>query len=274
MIVLTPLTCPDDVVSAADGLGRGGSGDRGSTVSATKFVLRDPPRAIDGEREVQGADRWPTRWTQVANVISSNPVVGSTRHELTDLGKEQALAAGGMLWDELQARDYDVGDCVLYSSNFTRARETNELVAFEVQRLRQAATKVFDGPPVRVGLLEALRERDFGELDGANTGAYDVVWPRDLKDPTATADGVESVASVCIRLRAMIDLLEERHEGAVVGVCSHADVLQIFQCWMAGIDVGTFSSYRFRNGEVRLCDALGSHLPAPVPMVSQAASAA
>lgn len=72
----------------------------------------------------------------------------------------------------------------------------------------------------------------------------------------------------------MITLLEERHDNEAIGLCSHADVLQIFQCWMAGVEIGTFSSYRIKNGEVRLCDKQGSSLPDPVPMASQASVAA
>lgn len=205
----------------------------------------------------------------VANVISSDPVVGSTTHELTALGKEQARSAGTALWRELQPR-FD--SCTLYSSNFTRARETKHIVAFELQRQRQLATGIFDARPLSVGLLEALRERDFGHLDGQNTGAYDVVWPRDLVGDTL--DGVESVEAVCARLDAMIHMLEERHDGEAIGLVSHADTLQIFQLWMAGCDVRTFSSYRIKNGEVRRCDQSDECLPPPIPMVSQANTAA
>ena len=65
----------------------------------------------------------------VANVISSDPVVGSTTHELTELGKDQARDAGAALYDALAARSPteapDLERVALYSSNFTRARETS-----------------------------------------------------------------------------------------------------------------------------------------------------
>ena len=192
-------------------------------------------------------------------------------------GAEGARAA---LWCSIQIR-------MGHRSWFREARcSLLCFVAFELQRawarsnggvLSGDATGGGGGgesPMVRIGLLSGLRERNFGALDGVNTGAYDDVWPRDLADPWHEHNGVESVASVCARLRAMVDTLEARHDGEAVVLCAHADVIQIFQCWLGGCDVRCFSSYRFKNGEVRRCDELGECLPCPVPMVSQAGVAA
>ena len=44
--------------------------------------------------------------------------------------------------------------------------------------------------------------------------------------------------------------------------------------WFAGCDVRTFASYRFKNGEVRLCSDSEECLPPPEPMQSQANVAA
>ena len=51
-------------------------------------------------------------------------------------------------------------------------------------------------------------------------------------------------------------------------------MIQIFQTWFAGCDVRTFASYRFKNGEVRLCTDSEECLPPPEPMQSQANVAA
>ena len=212
----------------------------------------------------------------VANVISSDPVLGSASHELTELGRSQARSAGGALWASLEDFDgsVDLGKLALYSSNFTRARETSHLVAFEVQRLAQLAAGDFECPPlVRVGLLEGLRERGFGDLDGMPTGAYDDVFRRDLADPFDGTAGVEPVADVCARLRRLVDVLERRHAGDHVVLTAHADTIQIFQTWFARCDVRSFSSYRFANGECRRCDDAGECLPEPAPMASQAGGA-
>ena len=209
----------------------------------------------------------------VVSIISSDPVTGSTDHELTALGRDQARGAGVELWKQVSDLDgaVDLGRVALYSSNFTRARETSHLVAFELQRQAQLAAGSFECPPlVSVGLLDGLRERDFGDLDGLDTGAYDVVWPRDLADPWDGTDGVEPVADVCARLRGVVDVLEARHDGDHLVLTAHADTIQIFQTWFGGCDVRCFSSYRFKNGEVRRCDDAGECLPCPVPMQSQA----
>ena len=49
-------------------------------------------------------------------------------------------------------------------------------------------------------------------------------------------------------------------------LASHADTLQISQCYVAGADPRSFSMYRFKNGEVRELLRAPSSLPAPVPL--------
>ncbi|KAJ1449131.1 histidine phosphatase superfamily [Pelagophyceae sp. CCMP2097] len=238
---------------------------------AAALSVVSPPASL---RNTYFAVRHGQSTANVANIISSNPILGSNAHELTPLGKVQALEAGESLWQALEPFGFGLENVALYSSNFTRARETKELVACALERRWQACTGLFDAPPLRSGVLGALRERDFGKLDGKNTGAYDVVWPRDLQDAFDETDGVESVASVCARLSKMVEMLEKRHDGDAIALVAHADVIQIFQLWFGHADVRTFSSYRFKNGEVRLCDAKGLSLPKPAPMQSQAGVAA
>ncbi|GMI41418.1 hypothetical protein TeGR_g10261 [Tetraparma gracilis] len=205
----------------------------------------------------------------VANLISSCPVHGATHHPLTPLGRTQAAAAGERLREELGA---DLGSLTLYSSAFLRAVETRDVAA---AALRPAFSQARPGSELPVGVLGALRERDFGALDGLPTGVYDAVWPRDREDAYARhADGVEPVASVVGRLAEMLEALERRHAGEALGLVAHADVLQIFQCWLAGCDVRSFAEYRFGNGEVRECGLDAGCLPFPEPMKSQKHAAA
>ena len=108
-------------------------------------------------------------------------------------------------------------------------------------------------------------ERNFGRLDGEAIYTYAYVWPLDKFNVTHTAFDVESVAAVCTRIREMIvDDLERQYSGCHIVLVSHADVLQITQLYAAGVDnVGTFSSYRFANGEVRPMDRTPDSLPEP-----------
>jgi len=105
---------------------------------------------------------------------------------------------------------------------------------------------------------------------------YAYVWPVDLFLPTHTGFGVESVHSVASRVAEAVTRIDrslpdrDGDEESVVVLAGHADTLQILQVLAAGVDVenlGTFSSYRFRNGEVREMGRDTSTLPQPQPMV-------
>jgi broad specificity phosphatase PhoE len=93
------------------------------------------------------------------------------------------------------------------------------------------------------------------------------VWPRDLVSATHGYRGTETVDAVAARVRSLILELEARHEGECLVLASHADTLQIAQCYIAGVDARTFSMYRFANGEVReLLPNAAWSLPSPVPL--------
>jgi broad specificity phosphatase PhoE len=128
---------------------------------------------------------------------------------------------------------------------------------------------------VNILLKEKLMERYFGRLDNEAIYTYAYVWPVDKFNVTHTAFAVESVAAVCKRIRALIvDDLEHLSTMSSscenkyhVVLCSHADVLQIAQLYGANAEnVGTFSSYRFANGEVRRMARTVDGLPRPVPL--------
>ena len=98
------------------------------------------------------------------------------------------------------------------------------------------------------------------------------VWPMDAINVTHTAFDVESVAAVCTRLSQVVERCEEKYcdddtiQHHIVWV-SHADVLQIGQLYAANAEnVGRFSSYRFRNGEVRAVKFSTDSLPDPSPL--------
>lgn len=111
-----------------------------------------------------------------------------------------------------------------------------------------------------------LRERWFGELDATPLPNYNKIWPRDLVSAKHSHCGVESVESVAARIRSFVLEVEERHSDSCVVLVSHADTLQISQCYVAGADCRTFSQYRFKNAEVRELKQDPNSLPAPVPL--------
>lgn len=159
---------------------------------------------------------------------------------LSDLGREQVRAA---------ARACGLPpDTVICSSDFSRARQTAEIV-----RARLGA------PPVVVAA--ALRERFFGDLEGTGTDNYARVW---AADEAGTADtgaaagadggdvaagggnagagggdaggGVEPAAAVLDRATALVADLERRYSGRDVLLVSHGDTLQILQAGFARMD--------------------------------------
>jgi broad specificity phosphatase PhoE len=134
---------------------------------------------------------------------------------LTEHGRQQAFAA---------ARSCGLpGDTVIYSSDFSRARQTAEIVRAHL------------GAP-EVVIAEALRERCFGQWEGSATGNYARVWAADEADAVHADGNVEAAAAVLDRATALIAQLERRHSGRDILLVSHGDTLQILQTGCSGLD--------------------------------------
>jgi broad specificity phosphatase PhoE len=127
---------------------------------------------------------------------------------LSDLGRAQALEAA-------QACGLSSGT-VIFSSDFSRARQTAEIVRAHL-----------DTP--EVNLATALRERCFGDWEGSPTDNYARVWAADETDSDQVGSGVEPVAAVLDRTTALIVDLERRYSGRHILLVSHGDTLQILQ---------------------------------------------
>ena len=127
---------------------------------------------------------------------------------LSELGRAQAIDA---------ARACDLPkDTVICSSDFSRARQTAEIVRAHL-----------DAP--EVNLSQALRERCFGEWEGSAADNYGRVWAADEADVAAAGDGVEPTAAVLSRTTALVLDLERRYSGRRILLVSHGDTLQILQ---------------------------------------------
>jgi broad specificity phosphatase PhoE len=127
---------------------------------------------------------------------------------LSELGRTQALEAA-------QACDLS-SSTVIFSSDFSRARQTAEIV------------RAYLGAP-EVNLSKALRERSFGDWEGSATDNYARVWAADETDSDQVGSGVEPVAAVVDRSTALIVDLERRYSGRHILLVSHGDTLQILQ---------------------------------------------
>ncbi len=127
---------------------------------------------------------------------------------LSGLGQAQALEAA-------QACGLS-RDTVIFSSDFSRARQTAEIVRAHL-----------NAP--EVNMSEALRERSFGDWEGSATNNYNRVWAADATDSDQVGGGVEPVAAVLNRTTALIADLERRYSGRHILLVSHGDTLQILQ---------------------------------------------
>ncbi|CAJ1961581.1 unnamed protein product [Cylindrotheca closterium] len=209
----------------------------------------------------------------VAEVISSDRSLAySNRHGLTPKGYEQGMASAKELLDALEEEGVAAGDKVVFlSSPFARAKQTamaclDGLAEPENQeRLRNEFGDLEISSKI---LMEnRLMERYFGRLDNEAIYTYSYVWPLDKFNASHTAFDVESVAAVCHRLSEVVERCESEFENHHIVWVSHADVLQIGQLYGANVEnVGMFSSYRFKNGEVRAMKRTPDSLPDPVPL--------
>lgn len=219
----------------------------------------------------------------LAGIISSaRSLAYSEKHGLTPLGWEQGRKSAEQL-THLISKNNDIGDegksrtVYFYSSPFARAHQTAQAcMETLVKNLETDGNKLhLDVKSDEIYMEDGFMERYFGRLDAMPLETYAYVWPVDLFDPTHNAFEVESVSEVATRIRAALLNIDERvtndigneDERAVVVVASHADTLQITQVYAAGAkNVGTFSQYRFGNGEIRYMDRSTDSLPEAAPL--------
>ena len=204
----------------------------------------------------------------VAGIISSaRSLAGSTKHGLTELGWTQGRSSAKPLLNLINKDGNNGKKVFFYSSPFARARQTAEAC---LQGLDECKDEINESnlEIVRdIGIDDGLMERYFGRLDGKALMTYAYVWPVDMFDPTHTAFEVESVSEVATRVGEAILRIEDKHEGDVIVLASHADTLQITQLYAANApNVGAFSQYRFTNGEVRSMLRTPESLPDASPL--------
>lgn len=207
----------------------------------------------------------------VASIISSARTLAySDKHGLTPLGYQQGKESAANLIELLLKENATSNDkIILVSSPFARARQTAQAC---LEGLEEAHKQQLQSMGIHLDksivLHDGLVERHFGRLDGQAIYTYAYVWPLDKFNVTHTAFDVESVAAVCTRIRNVVLELDAKYSQSHIVLVSHADVLQIAQLYAArATNVGDFSSYRFKNGEVR-CMKMGTtdHLPQPAPL--------
>ena len=246
------------------------TGEAGGVVAPFQKVSEMPPFLPTNLKNRYYLLRHGQSTANVAEIISSSRSLAYTsKHGLTDLGYQQGKQSASHLLDALESTACQPGDQVVFiSSPFARAYQTSLACLDGLDELDGRVKEMGLDISKDVVMNDNLVERYFGRLDGEAIYTYAYVWPLDKFDTTHNAFEVESVAAVATRLKQLVDELEKEYEGCHLVWVSHADVLQIAQLYGAAADnVGLFSSYRFKNGEVRpMLIGTQSHLPPPVPL--------
>ena len=244
------------------------STDTGSRFE-TKIVSEMPPPIPDNLKNKYYFLRHGQSTANVAGVISSaRSLAYSDKHGLTSLGYEQGKESASQLLEFLKEEGAKSGDKLLFvTSPFARARQTAQACMDGLKEQADQVASVGVEVQEEVVFEDRLMERFFGRLDNEAIYTYAYVWPLDGFNVTHTAFDVESVAAVCTRLLEVVERFESEYDGYHIVWTSHADVLQIAQLYAANVEnVGLFSSYRFKNGEVRPMRRTPDSLPEPSPL--------
>lgn len=238
----------------------------------TKIVEKMPEPLPDNLKNHYYMLRHGQSTANIAEIISSSRSLAySEKHGLTLFGYEQARGSAYQLLDVLEEEGVKPGQKLVFlSSPFARAKQTAEACIDGLmcndenqERIKTMGLKMEDN----VAFDNGLMERYFGRLDSDSIYTYGYVWPMDAINVTHTAFDVESVAAVCTRLSEVVKRCEKQYEGTHIVWVSHADILQIGQLYAANAEnVGKFSAYRFKNGEVRAMKNTTDSLPEPVPL--------
>ncbi|MBW6393049.1 histidine phosphatase family protein [Billgrantia antri] len=146
------------------------------------------------------------------HLIISTPARGLAEYGLSEQGEAQL--------DALLADWRWPAPTHILHSDFLRTTQTARRVAAHFGLEMQAEPR--------------LRERDFGELEGAADSRYRDVWVHDARSPEHREYGVESVASVAARMQGVIASLEQALRGETVLLVSHGDPLQIMLTALEG----------------------------------------
>ncbi|VGO22804.1 histidine phosphatase family protein [Pontiella sulfatireligans] len=168
----------------------------------------------------------------VKGIVISDPAVGTKQYGLTEKGRRQAAATAG------KAEGFGA-DTLIFSSDFKRAAETAEIL--------RAALGVAE-----VQFDIRLRERFFGEYEGATHSSYSKAWMNDALNAEHTTGGVESAGAVRKRMFSVVQSLETEHAGRKIILVSHGDPLLLLQCEFDGIETAQHRMLKyFDTAELR-----------------------
>ena len=151
----------------------------------------------------------------VEGILVSNPEEGVRSYGLTPQGRKQVENA-------IRKNQILDSTCIIYSSEFLRAKESAEIVKdfFCIRK---------------VNFHKNLRERRFGSFDKKSLSNLQEIWKHDEQNANHSYKGVEPPTMVLARVLLLVDLLEKRYSGRKILLVSHGDVLQILHVHLLGM---------------------------------------
>jgi probable phosphoglycerate mutase len=163
----------------------------------------------------------------VAKIVSSTHKVSIANHGLTAKGVEQARSSASLL-HEIASKPpasvdmlgnkamsqsatclKDGSDIKFYASDFARAYETAYECLESLKPILGAPVEGSKRPSIPLFTTPHLRERSFGDFEGADHTIYHNVWSKDISSPSNSKHfNVESISEVINRTTRFILELE------------------------------------------------------------------
>ena len=152
----------------------------------------------------------------VEGIIVSDPAIGTVKYGLSEKGRGHVEESAARL-------SAVVSDAVIVSSDFLRTVETADII----RRVSGAES---------IRLDPRMRERQFGQWEGACYTHYSDTWNKDAVDPDQMIDGVESANAVRRRMVDAVLSLEIDFSDRDIVLVSHGDPLRLLQTAFEGMD--------------------------------------
>jgi alpha-ribazole phosphatase/probable phosphoglycerate mutase len=130
------------------------------------------------------------------------------------------------------------------------------------QRCRQAAGILAAGRTCPIETLAALRELDFGELEGRSydeiAAIHPEIYQQWMKRPTETQfPGGESFGEMCVRVIAVTRDLRTRHAGQSIALVTHGGVIRIILADALGLELANIFRIGQRYGAINVMRYFG-----------------